>query len=425
MDPLSPFIPTNMSQSPNVSVVSAPDSDLGSFGNLGNLGDFGNGQQRKLSQHHHSHISTGRTISVSASSIHPNLFVRGIALHWSEEQLVDLFSQYGELSSLRLVKHSVRKTSLGYGFVRYRRSQDATAAMNALHGRMMDGQVLQVKLADSDAGPPSTSSVSGLTPCDTLYIKHVPLSFTKQHLKQLFGECGTVLDVKEFPCLDQFRGSSALVKMASVDSAAEAIKRIHGMKPPGWLHNIIVRFAESEKEKKERLARKEQQQRLESELSAEHPLDVLASPSGSRYLTSLDNSRGAYAVTSSLMPTYIGLQNPGRHSQVVPQTAAGSQQGAGTGPGPMSSSLNHGGVNQQQHHYMEQQGTSSQVIVQNVPPLADRLWLFDNFARFGGILSLSLDQHSRVARIQYSDLSSGLRAIVEMNHRGGLLVDLT
>jgi RNA recognition motif-containing protein len=333
-----------------------------------------------------------------APTPHPNLFVRGIPLGWTEEQLVDLFSMYGELTSLRLVKHSVRKSSLGYGFVRYRNAADATKAINALHGKTMDGHTLQVKQADADAGPPSTSSVSGLTPCDTLYIKHIPLSFSKEHLKQLFGQHGTVVDVKEFPCLDQFRGSSALVKMDSVASAMTAIKHIHGMKPEGWLHNIIVRFAESEKEKKERLARKGQLKVKEGGTTSPP-----AAPQPEALALHTPASSGDMDVPASAASHEFAKLQDHLHKQLQQKL---QQQSLLSMPTPTSGH------------------TMSKVLVRNIPSVVDRLWMFENFARFGAILSLSLDSKTGTAHIYFSELAAGLRAVVEMNQQWGLVVEL-
>jgi hypothetical protein len=56
--------------------------------------------------------SQGGTAS-GGSSQHPNVFVRGLPLAWSEAEITAVFQQYGVVSSLRLVRHSVTKQSLG------------------------------------------------------------------------------------------------------------------------------------------------------------------------------------------------------------------------------------------------------------------------------------------------------------------------
>jgi hypothetical protein len=54
-----------------------------------------------------------RTSGASPEEAHPNVFVRGLPLAWGESELASVFSQYGELSSIRLVRHSMTKHSLG------------------------------------------------------------------------------------------------------------------------------------------------------------------------------------------------------------------------------------------------------------------------------------------------------------------------
>lgn len=56
---------------------------------------------------------SGSESGTSGSSQHPNIFVRGLPLAWSEGEITAVFQQYGILSSIRLVRHSVTKQSLG------------------------------------------------------------------------------------------------------------------------------------------------------------------------------------------------------------------------------------------------------------------------------------------------------------------------
>ena len=135
---------------------------------------------------------------------------------------------------------------------------------------------------------------SGLTPSDSCYVKHLPASYGVQEVQQLFETHGAVLDVKLFPCLggtrlcqrcvsgsgqhnscgvtleklraeartlhmraDQFRGASALVRMASLEAADRAIAALNNSTPPGAVQSLIVRFAESAAEKAARLSRRE------------------------------------------------------------------------------------------------------------------------------------------------------------------------
>lgn len=55
----------------------------------------------------------GTSPGITGDTAHPNVFVRGLPLAWGESELASVFSQYGELSSIRLVRHSMTKHSLG------------------------------------------------------------------------------------------------------------------------------------------------------------------------------------------------------------------------------------------------------------------------------------------------------------------------
>ncbi|KFM26428.1 ELAV-like protein 2 [Auxenochlorella protothecoides] len=175
---------------------------------------------------------------------HPNVFVRGLPLAWGEVEITALFQQYGTLTSIRLVRHSVTKHSLGYGFVRFQSFEDAQAAINALDATTTHGQTLQVKFADADAGPPAASPVSGLTPSESVYVKHLPAASTVSDVQALFEGIGGVQDVKLFPCLDHFRSASALVRMASRRDSERAIAALNNTTPAGSLQSLVVRYAE-------------------------------------------------------------------------------------------------------------------------------------------------------------------------------------
>jgi hypothetical protein len=309
----------------------------------------------------------------SGSNAHPNVFVRGIPLIWSEEEMVTLFEKFGKLTSLRLVRHSVTKASLGYGFVRYAHADDAQSAILALHGTMIGDQILQVKFADADAGPPTNSTSSGLTPCDSCYVKHVPVSFTSQTLMELFTSFGRVVDVKMFPCLDQFRGGSALVKMDSVFSAARCIQGLNGFKPENALHTLIVRFAESTTEKHTRLARKEMQDSggIVDALQIQQALSLLAMGQPG----------------SGSIPLPVQQQVP------LARSLGGTSESGGS---PKESNI-------------------CVVMVENAPDVADKLWMYEQFSRFGAILHVSHDPVSKSGRIAFGSKQAAFDAVRALN----------
>ena len=63
-----------------------------------------------------------------------NIFISNISFKVREQALSDLFSQYGEVTSVRIIKDKESRRSKGYGFVEMANDEQAQAAINALNG---------------------------------------------------------------------------------------------------------------------------------------------------------------------------------------------------------------------------------------------------------------------------------------------------
>ena len=63
-----------------------------------------------------------------------NIFVSNISFKVREQALSDLFSQYGQVTSVRIIKDKETRRSRGYGFVEMADDSEAQAAIDALNG---------------------------------------------------------------------------------------------------------------------------------------------------------------------------------------------------------------------------------------------------------------------------------------------------
>ena len=63
-----------------------------------------------------------------------NIFVSNISFKVREQSLSELFSQYGEVTSVRIIKDKETRRSKGYGFVEMPNDSEANAAISALNG---------------------------------------------------------------------------------------------------------------------------------------------------------------------------------------------------------------------------------------------------------------------------------------------------
>ncbi|XP_029469152.1 cold-inducible RNA-binding protein-like isoform X1 [Rhinatrema bivittatum] len=75
------------------------------------------------------------------------LFVGGLSFSTDEACLEQLFSKYGEISNVIVVKDRETQRSRGFGFVTYENPADAKDAIMAMNGKTVDGRQIRVDQA--------------------------------------------------------------------------------------------------------------------------------------------------------------------------------------------------------------------------------------------------------------------------------------
>lgn len=73
-----------------------------------------------------------------------NIYVGNIPYSSTEEDLIRLFEQYGDVVSARIITHRDTGRSRGFGFVEMSDDEQAQAAIQALNGYELDGRTLRV-----------------------------------------------------------------------------------------------------------------------------------------------------------------------------------------------------------------------------------------------------------------------------------------
>ena len=79
------------------------------------------------------------------------LFVGSLPVDTTEESLNELFSQYGTVRSLNLVKDLFSGRCKGFGFIEME-GHEARAAIAELNGKTFNGNVLSVKFEQEKKG---------------------------------------------------------------------------------------------------------------------------------------------------------------------------------------------------------------------------------------------------------------------------------
>lgn len=211
-----------------------------------------------------------------------NLYISGIPLTWTSEQLATLLAEFGEVIESRVLFDPVSKKPRGVGFCRLGTHSSAQAAINALSGNVLSGGLmpLLVKFVDPPhprrmqgfgSSPPMNpygfaavphqgrfqyQSIAFNRPINMfqqsgyvapfhpaiqplrnerkypgvcLFIYHLPQECTEQHIQQLFSSYGTVLSAKVMKDLNTGRNKGfGFVNMLNDQQAQLAIQGLNG-----------------------------------------------------------------------------------------------------------------------------------------------------------------------------------------------------
>lgn len=75
------------------------------------------------------------------------MYVSNLSFNTGEEELNDLFSAFGEVSSVKIILDRETGRSRGFGFVEMNSRDDAEKAMSALNNKEIEGRSLSVSEA--------------------------------------------------------------------------------------------------------------------------------------------------------------------------------------------------------------------------------------------------------------------------------------
>ena len=76
-----------------------------------------------------------------------NIYVGNLAFEVTDETLEVAFTEYGEVSTARVITDRFSGRSRGFGFVEMPKTEEAEAAISGLNGKDMNGRALTVNVA--------------------------------------------------------------------------------------------------------------------------------------------------------------------------------------------------------------------------------------------------------------------------------------
>lgn len=118
-----------------------------------------------------------------------NIFIKNLAPSIDSKQLYDTFSKFGNILSCKVATDG-SNNSKGFGYVHFEGEESAAKAIEAVNGHTLAGKPVFVGLFER-----RNERTTGINKYTNVYVKHIPLEWNDQKLKEVFKAFGEVTSV--------------------------------------------------------------------------------------------------------------------------------------------------------------------------------------------------------------------------------------
>ncbi|KAM4827370.1 putative RNA-binding protein 19 [Thomomys bottae] len=131
------------------------------------------------------------------------LFIKNLNFSTTEETLEEVFSRVGALRSCTVSKKKNKAgalLSMGFGFVEYRKPEQAQKALRRLQGHVVDGHKLELRISERATKPSETSvrkkQVSKKQTTSKILVRNIPFQASQREIRELFSTFGELKTVR-------------------------------------------------------------------------------------------------------------------------------------------------------------------------------------------------------------------------------------
>ncbi|XP_014413974.2 probable RNA-binding protein 19 [Camelus ferus] len=131
------------------------------------------------------------------------LFIKNLNFSTTEETLKAVFSKVGLVKSCSISKKKNKAgalLSMGFGFVEYRKPEQAQKALRQLQGHDVDGHKLEVRISERATKPAPTSARKKQIPrkqtTSKILVRNIPFQADSREIRELFSTFGELKTVR-------------------------------------------------------------------------------------------------------------------------------------------------------------------------------------------------------------------------------------
>eukprot|EP01038_Epipyxis_sp_PR26KG_P004924 gene4924-6890_t len=180
--------------------------------------------------------------SSDSSSTNCNLIVNYLPHTIDDNDLREMFLEWGEVVMTKVVRDKNTKKSLGYGFVKFLNERDALLAIEKMNGLSIESKILKVSVAR----PPSLE----IRNCK-LYITNLPREYSERDVVALFGQFGEIIECRVLQDKNTRNMKGVAFVQYNLKAQADNALALNGYAIDGTARGLVVKYAEDQHKKKE------------------------------------------------------------------------------------------------------------------------------------------------------------------------------
>lgn len=158
----------------------------------------------------------------AAVAANASLYVGDLDPTVTEGQLYDIFNQIAPVLSIRVCRDQISRNSLGYAYVNYNHSHEASRALEILNFSPVNGKPMRIMFSHRDPSIRKSGSAN-------VFIKNLDKSIDNRMLHDTFSAFGPILSCKVATDDNGQSKGYGFVQFEQDDSARSAIEKLNGM----------------------------------------------------------------------------------------------------------------------------------------------------------------------------------------------------